>query len=637
MNGVLVMAELLSASGLPPRLQRMSDVIVKSGNGLLAIINDILDFSKIEAGKLELEAVPVSPREVIDDGLRLFAERAASKGLDLAGYVARQVPKTIAADPIRLNQILTNLLNNAIKFTATGHVSVRLESEVTIVDTKAKVFLKLSVTDTGVGIAEDKLDKIFESFSQADGSTTRSFGGTGIGLTICRRLVEAMGGKLTVTSQLGKGSQFLATLPAEVLSEAEQEPQLVKSQAQTILLALPASATRAALKEYADDAGFLTRCIDPDNGPAVYANDGEIVFAMNDTLAILATPPSNVKSATVIAISKMGDSPLHDSIGGIDIASEIQYPICSSELTRLLTALAGGPEALAEFVNSSSLPVRAEQNSFAGIHVLAADDSAVNREVLLEALGRLQVEVTCVDNGQAAVAAAREAAFDLIFMDGSMPVMDGYEATRKIREFESLSGQNRTPIVALTAHVIGDHANQWRDAGMDDCVTKPFTLDALESCLTKLVGPGSLQIEAVDPPRDSPIEQSHRTKETPAPLLDQGILLTIGEMQQAGNDLLSRVIDLYVKHAPEAFDQLRQQYHSADHKTIATTAHALKSLSRNVGALRVGDQCHAIEQRAYAGDVNLSEDDLNLLEQAVEATINALLDYRERNELRAAS
>ena len=216
MNGMLVMAELLSASGLAPRLQRYSDVIVKSGQGLLTIINDILDFSKIEAGKLELERVPVAPRQLVDDVLQLFSERAVSAGLDIAAHVTPDVPKTIAADPVRLNQVITNLTNNALKFTQTGGVLVRV-AVVGASESPETARLRFSVTDTGIGIPEDKCATIFDAFSQADQSTTRQFGGTGIGLSICQRLVNAMEGEIGVESVVGEGSTFAFEIPVDVL------------------------------------------------------------------------------------------------------------------------------------------------------------------------------------------------------------------------------------------------------------------------------------------------------------------------------------------------------------------------------------------------------------------------------------
>ena len=218
MNGVLVMAELLSAGGLDPKLQRYADVIVKSGHGLLAIINDILDLSKIEAGRLELECVSVDPASIADDVARLFGERAASKSLDLAVVVEPTVPLAVGGDPVRLNQILSNLTNNALKFTHSGGVCINVSCTLQETTAAAKATVRFAVRDTGIGISEEKISAIFDAFSQADSSTTREYGGTGIGLTICRRLVSAMGGTISASSVVGAGTTFAVEIPCEIIN-----------------------------------------------------------------------------------------------------------------------------------------------------------------------------------------------------------------------------------------------------------------------------------------------------------------------------------------------------------------------------------------------------------------------------------
>ncbi|MBM3519571.1 MAG: hybrid sensor histidine kinase/response regulator, partial [Alphaproteobacteria bacterium] len=212
MNGLMVMAELLNAANLGPRQQRYAEIVLKSGQGLLSIINDLLDLSKIEAGKLDLEKIPVDPTAIADDVVGLFWEHAAGKGLDLAARSSPTVPRKVLADPVRLNQILTNLTNNALKFTETGQVLISLHFEAGR--------LVISVADSGIGIRREKIDRLFEAFTQADQSTTRRYGGTGLGLTICRRLVDAMGGVITVQSEFGKGSIFRVSIPVDIAEPA---------------------------------------------------------------------------------------------------------------------------------------------------------------------------------------------------------------------------------------------------------------------------------------------------------------------------------------------------------------------------------------------------------------------------------
>ncbi len=625
MNGILVMAELLSANGLAPRMQRHADVIVKSGQGLLAIINDILDFSKIEAGKLDLEFVPVQPADLVDDALRLFADRATTQGLDLCGYVASNVPISIAADPVRLSQVLTNLINNALKFTESGHVSVRISYKAAVNADMAGGHLTCDVSDTGIGIAKDKLQTVFESFSQADSSTTRTYGGTGIGLTICRRLVTIMGGELSVDSVEGEGTTFSFTVPVDVLSPARHAPASISQSKGPIVLALPQSGTRDTLSEYVRSRGFDVRHVNPDIALSEGIAGACSVIAEPETLTSLQSSGQACSAEAVIALMRFGDTPVTGLIENGFVAGELPHPVCAGEIWPLLESIALGPGAFAAWKQAAYEPVETRAISFKGIKVLAADDSAVNREVLVEVLSRLHVDVTCVDDGATAVAAVKSKNFDVVFMDGSMPVMDGFEAAQAIRDYEIDQNIPRTPIIALTAHVVGKYADAWRTSGMDDCITKPFTLAAIETCLTRLLGTPAQTDNAVG---IEDLDDVSEPNETATAVLDEEVLKGICEMQGPGGNLVTRIIDLYTQHAPTALDHLLSLPTNADDKAVASAAHALKSLSRNVGALQVGNICDDIENAANNGNAEISPVKRDQLSEAVAAAVTALDDYQ---------
>jgi len=487
MNGVLVMAELLADSDLPPRQRRYADVIARSGKSLLAIINDILDFAKVEAGKLDLERVPVSPAEVVDTVVTLFAERARSAGLGLTARIAPEVPQAILGDPVRLGQVASNFVSNALKFTAEGQVSLRMEID------PADGFIVLSVTDTGIGIPHDKLGAIFSAFSQADQSTTRRFGGTGLGLSIAQRIVEAMGGSVGVESAVGVGSTFFARWPVE--------------------------ATEAV-------------------------------------------------------------------------------PVATSK-------------------PSASLP------RFPGARVLVADDSAVNREVAVEALSRCGItEVVTVEDGLAATEAYAASPFDIVLMDGSMPVMDGFTAAGTIRQHERRIGRRRTPIIALTAHVLADAAEAARAADMDGILPKPFTLAQLANLLQQYVaGEAPATVEAPEP------------QASPDGLLDGDVidgLLSLGD-----GGFLARIVDLYRQQAPIALSALRDAVVEADQLAIARAAHSLKSMSANIGARLLVEHLKPIEMTARDGAFIGSPDDCAALDALLRTTIT-LLDKRT-SQARAAA
>jgi CheY-like chemotaxis protein/nitrogen-specific signal transduction histidine kinase/HPt (histidine-containing phosphotransfer) domain-containing protein len=599
MNGMLVMAELLSASGLSPRLQRYSDIIVKSGQGLVAIINDILDLSKIQAGRMDLESIPVDPAVIVDDVLKLFSERALSKGLDLAGYVAPDVPAKVLGDPVRLNQILSNLVNNALKFTERGGVTVSLTcAGGSGTRAAGQATLSFTVADTGIGIDKDKLPAIFQAFSQADQSTTRNFGGTGIGLTISQKLAAAMDGALSVTSEPGLGSQFTFTCTLPVGEEAlPASPGLATGG--EVLLLMPAGPTQVCVARYVGDAGMQAVVLAADALDGVDWKPVRALFAEASVLATLQWPRRAMSGSrgrpdcALVAVSNFGDATADLLAASGRADTSIERPLSAKAMSLLLPLLRSGVapsrESRGQGREAASAPA-----SFAGVHVLAADDSPVNREVLIETLARLDVQVTSVNDGQAAIDAYRARAFDLVFLDGSMPNVDGFAAAREMRVIETEQRRARGPIVALTAHVLGDEASRWRDAGMDDHVAKPFALKTIEACLERWLGPRGPASASSAPAAQAAVH--------PNVILDASVLAQIAEIQADGDNLVDRILGLYVEHAPRALERLSHLMGAADTIAVAEAAHALKSLSRNVGAVRVGDLCDQVETGGRQGD-----------------------------------
>ncbi|MCB1521776.1 MAG: response regulator [Hyphomicrobiaceae bacterium] len=614
MNGMLVMAELLAAGDLAPRAQRQCEVILRSGQTLLSIINDILDLSKIEAGRLTLESVSIEPAQIIDDVLKLFSERAATKGLQLASWVAADVPDTIESDSVRLSQVLSNLVNNALKFTETGGVLIRLERSK---DVPSR--LRFSVVDTGIGIPKDKLTTIFEPFSQAEQSTTRRFGGTGIGLTISRRLVDAMGGELAVSSGVGVGSTFWFDVP-DTSRQRVLMPSAVSSG--SAVLALEEGPVRKAIALTISELGFAPVLLTAELPLPVTTDIARVAF-------VRANAAGHIKERVlrmgcpVIVISSFGDATaermMHDGLAS-DI---IELPISSREVRATINALLdGGPPVAA--MRASVRPAAAEQvDIFKGARILAADDSAINREVLMEALSRLGVSVTFVEDGQAAVDAVRKNAFDLVFMDGSMPLLDGFGATTAIRDWERENERKPIPIIGLSAHAFGNSDEVWRAAGMSDFITKPFTLAAIRSCLERWLG-SPRDIAECGRQGSSGTREAAAQEGDDIPLIDTDVLGAITEMQEAGDDLVSRVVALYLEHAPRALSELERCLRAPENGgQVVAAAHALKSLSRNIGAVRVGDLSGAIEDAARGGQMP-HQRSFERVEHALNDTLDAL-------------
>ena len=595
MNGMLVMAELLAQGNLEPRARRQCDVILRSGQTLLAIINDILDLSKIEAGHLTLERISLDPSALIDDVLGLFAERASTKGLQLASYVASDITGTIVADPVRLSQVLSNLIGNALKFTERGGVLVRLER----IEAGCGDLLRFSVADSGIGIAPERLSAIFEPFTQAEQSTTRRYGGTGIGLTICRRLVEAMGGGLHVESRLGSGSLFWFDIGCDMAPSPASRPLRHRG---TSLLLVAEGPVRTALELASADVGAVTAAFDPAALPASPPSATRLVVVPPDAGAALLAYARDT-GAPILALARFGDAGAVSLLRDGLVRDILELPLSGRAVrSAFIDALDGSaPSRQAETPPTPrSDGDRAAAQPFTGRRILAADDSAINREVLKETLSRLGASIDFVEDGAAAVAAVQAERYDLVFMDGSMPVMDGFAAARAIRSWESAHQKGAVPIVGLSAHVFGDTDAAWRLAGMSDFVTKPFTLATIRKCLERW-------LLSADPCASSP-EAASEIAAPPAPsapavpLVDQDVLGEIAAMQAPGDDLVGRVVRLYIEHAPLTLDVITERFSRPEESAaMASAAHALKSLCRNIGALRLGNLCGDIERDARNG------------------------------------
>jgi len=632
MNGMLVMAELLNSAALAPRQKRYADVIVKSGQSLIAIINDILDFSKIEAGRLELELIPVEPIEVINDVVGLFWERASTSGIDLATYVAPDVPNTIKSDPVRLNQILSNLVNNALKFTEYGSVIVAAKMAVGPAGEK---LIEFSVTDTGVGIAREKQRQIFEAFSQADQTTTRKFGGTGLGLAICTKIVEAMDGVINVTSVEGKGSRFFVNFPAQMIAPPRKAPRVRKET--RAIIAIEGSATPKNLARYLHEAGISAQIVEIGSVIASHMAYADIIFASPEFLdsfnqSVQGNPDQWVPAR--ICVSELGDD-APDRLLNCGIAEDLIIKPLSrndvmDQICRVLQGQLRGQNAVKD-----AAPERINLPSFAGRKVLAADDSAVNREVVSAALTRFQIASTIVSDGRAAVEAVKTNSFDLILMDCSMPGMDGFEATRAIRAWESENNLSRLPIIALTAHV-ADGDVEWRAAGMDDYVTKPFTILSLADAIGAQLDPSGV-IQAAAQLDQTSIEENVGVDE--ASSKDNAFKATVlkelaGLSGDNGSDLVTRALTLFEEHSKEGILRIAAGIESNDPQEIKSAAHALKSMSFNVGALALGDACNDIENACH--NTESHHDLMNELRKHFIRTHEELPDVKARYAKSAA-
>ena len=615
MNGMMVMADLLAASELPAAQKRYANVIAKSGQSLLAITNDILDFSKIEAGKMDLENVVFDPAEIVDDVVSLFAEQARTSGLDLAAYVAAETPRCIKGDPIRLQQIIGNLINNALKFTERGCVLVTVEPD------KAKSALWFCIADTGVGIPRNKIKQIFSPFSQADQSTTRRFGGTGLGLTISKRLVEAMGGKLDVASDQA-GSVFSFSVPINHIDLPRRLTPLAPYTSLG-LIAFSGKATRFAATRYVTDAGLCA--VDVDACDREIIGESALLLAEADRIPTLRRRFVG-NDLRVVAIDAAGAANMERLIAEGLAQTSMQWPIRQCEFAAMLRHFSD-PQGVAA-AQPSSRPVLSP-SAFSNMVALVADDSPVNREVAREALSKLGLRVDEAANGHQALESVAAKRYDVVFMDGSMPDLDGFEACRRIRASEDAFGGPKVPIVALTADVTGKARDAWREAGTDAILYKPFTLAALANCLVQLYpreaslgGHNTAYSGGTSQPKATPGSSDFA-------LLDTSMLAQLEELAAQGrSEFVQRVCGLYLEHAPKCGQEIERALADKDVESLRRSAHTLKSMSFNIGANVLAQLCADVERATQeeAQDTRLQAQCRSLTITLL-ATLAALQDH----------
>ena len=609
MNGILVMAELLAGSEMPERARKQAEVIARSGASLLAIINDILDLSKIEAGKLDVEHLEVSPFEAVDTVLRLFADRAQTKKLDLAAKLELPRNARIDADPTRLGQVLSNLVNNALKFTEAGGVTIHVGPD-------GEDRIRFAVIDTGIGIAEDKLGSIFEAFSQADQTTTRQFGGTGLGLTIARRLVTAMGGEIAVTSKLGVGTSFHFSLPLTTPSSETDWARWSGEEAAAplALVSLDGAQTEAALVHYLEQAGFVVETVVAQALPE-RAGEAQFVVAAMDRLA--GKPRLELAASGAIVAVGFADERAETLLPSRRADGVLTRPVSALEINDLVNRLIEGRPLSEEMRNSDQ-----RENAtptFTGLKVLVADDAEVNREVADAALRRLGIVADFVEDGRQAVNAALKTRYDLVLMDGSMPELDGFDATREIRAAEADGNRERTPIVALTAHVIGTAADAWREAGMDGVLHKPFTLARLaEIIATHASGADAL-------PTEAPV-----TAEAVEGQLDLAVLEDLLKMAGGAVAIVDRIVGLYETQSADRIAELREAVATENVERLGRVAHALKSMSFNVGARAIAETAARFERIAREEQSLVDIAKIDRLAEDRETVMREIGDWRSR-------
>jgi PAS domain S-box-containing protein len=629
LNGVTGMTELLLGTELAPHQRRYVQIAKSSADALLVVINQILDFSKIEAGKLELEIIDFDLRAVLEEVVEMLAYRAASKGLELAAWIDPATPTSLKGDPSRLRQILINLVNNAVKFTQKGEVIVRVNHEAVFGD---KATVRFSVTDSGVGIAQDRRDRLFKAFSQVDASTTRKYGGTGLGLVICKQLAELMGGQIGVESEEGRGSTFWFT--ADFLCRAEEpKPTFPHGLEGLRVLAVDDNAAfREILSGQFESWGLrvgqaadseealirLRQAAEQQQPFSLAVIDMGLPGRTGLKLAETIRAEELFRNTALILLTSL-ESPISpEEAKAAGLSDAVTKPLRQSQLfdaiIRAVVASEGASGGAAEI---KPTPATTATKAVAPARILLAEDNEVNQIVASEILTRAGFRCDIVGDGRQAVAATAKHAYHAVLMDCQMPEMDGFQATAAIRAREEERRSRgepcgRVPIVALTANALKGDREQCLAAGMDEYLCKPMEPRQLIATLNRLVAAN----QSVSAPTPAPITappgqplletgaiQSRATEGQPPPSdhpMDLDALLgrCMGDLA-----FRNRLLALFPGQAEVGLEKIANALAQGNTVELAQAAHGLKGTAANMSAPAVQSLAARIEALGRSGEM----------------------------------
>ncbi|WP_456380676.1 EAL domain-containing protein [Thiolapillus sp.] len=623
MNGVMGMTELLLDSGLDVHTRRLADIAHRSAESLMGVINDILDFSKIEAGKLQLNNEDFDLRNMLEDTLELMAGQAHRKGLELVPNLPPDLPTSVTGDTLRLRQVLINLLGNAIKFTERGEV--RLRARVTKKE-GGRQQISFEVSDTGPGIPLEQQEKIFDAFTQADGSTTRRHGGTGLGLAIAKRLVALMGGNLELESVPGEGASFrFAVSFATAEAKRPQPAEIDILRGTRVLIVDNHPVNREILRNQAVAWGMRENSVTSGEealerlSQAALANDPYQIVLLDwhvpgmdgMELALHIQQEKSIHTPSIVALSSSGMDMDPIAMRDSGIACYLQKPVRQQQLLECMCGLMQRKSVPQTTANGRPPKMVCK--------ILLAEDNKVNQEVATSMLIAMGCKVDLARNGKEAVQAFGKTNYDLILMDCHMPEMDGFDATSEIRQLEQEQGRKPIPIIALTADVQKGVKERCLAAGMNGYQSKPFKQQQLATLLQQwLSDPRLMQSE--NPPSPKENLQSDKNR-----LLNPEVLQQLRDLgHTAGRNVLKKVVDHFLHQAPEGMKKLHQALENQDAGQLQFLSHSMKSASANLGAMELSRQCAKLEYAAGNNDLSEAAALIEAIEEALTSAMDAL-------------
>ena len=629
LNGVIGLTHLVMQTNLSNKQYDYLNKINSSSQSLLSVINDILDFSKIEAGKLTIEHVIFKLDEVLEKISSILSIKAHKKGLELIFEIAPEVPNTLFGDPLRLGQILTNLTNNAIKFTDHGEVIIRIQSQKT--DTPNKVTLIFSVIDTGIGMSQKQIKKLFKSFSQADRYITRKYGGTGLGLSICRGLIEIMGGNINVKSTSGKGSIFTFSCPFDV-QQLEEMPKHIHPDTSDIhiLLVDDNKASRMVFKKTL--LSFSFRVTESGNGQEAL---NILLSNHNDPFSLvlvdwrmpgmdgieltrrIKTLSKECEIPSILMVTAYRDDSIIKNAESAGIEAVLTKPIKPSDLLdSIMSSL--NKNQLQSIIDRKHEAQFKDRYQLSG-NILLVEDNNINQEVAEELLRLCGFQVQIASNGKQALDRyySQASYFDAILMDIQMPVMDGYESTNQIRRYEDSNALSPVPIIAMTAHAMTGEKDRCLSAGMNDYTTKPIDPDLLIQTLCKWI-PHLKHKKPIKIKKQNNFNSSLTTSYSGLSISDGLARVSYQE------ETYLAILKTFIRDFSESGDQIISLFENRLYEEMKRDVHNLKGVSGNIGARYVFDSCRLIDSLIKNNEIKKVLPELNTLAVNLSETIQAI-------------